>query len=347
MTSSQEQQIFSSPNHGSIVLYQTEDGQTTLDVQLQEETVWLTQAQMVELFQRDKRTVSEHIRNIFREGELNEEAVVLKSRTTAADGKSYRTAFYNLDVVISVGYRVKSQRGTQFRNWATSVLKDYLVRGYALNQRRLAEKGIEEMRGVLGLFADTLEQQQLVNEIGLAVLDLVRRYATTWKLLLQYDEDKLVLPATAHRREGAIFDLLTVRQAIECLRSELDARGEATELFGRERGESLAGILGAIHQTFGGEDLYPSIEEKAAHLLYFVIKDHPFSDGNKRIGSFLFLLYLQECGLIETIRFGNNALVALALLVAASDPAQKEVLIRLIVNLLGESTQSDGGERHG
>jgi len=343
MRVSQEEQALSSPNHGTIVLYQTEDGQATLDVQLQEETVWLAQAQMVELFQRDKRTVSEHIRNIFKEGELNEEAVVRKSRTTAADGKSYLVTLYNLDVIISVGYRVKSQRGTQFRIWATSVLKEYLVRGYALNRRRLAEKGIEELRGVLDLLADTLEEHQLVDETGLAVLQLVRRYATTWKLLLQYDEDRLSLPAATHRGEGELFDLAVVRQAIGCLRDELAAKGEATGLFGQERGESLAGILGAIHQTFGGQDLYPSVEEKAAHLLYFVIKDHPFSDGNKRIGSLLFLLYLQNNGLIDLVRFDNKGLVALALLIAASDPAQKEVLIRLIVNLLGERRETERG----
>jgi prophage maintenance system killer protein len=329
-----------------VVLYQTKDGQTTLDVQLRDETVWLTQAQMVELFQRDKRTVSEHIRNVFKEGELNEEAVVRKSRTTAADGKSYRTAAYNLDVIISVGYRVKSKRGTQFRFWATSVLKDYLIKGYALNQRRLAENGVAELRGVLDLLAATLEQHRLVNDTGLAVLDLVRRYGLTWSLLLQYDEDRLSLPAVKHQDAGVAFDLAVVRQAIKSLRSELAAKGESTNLFGRERGESLAALLGAIHQTFGGQDLYPSFEEKAAHLLYFVIKDHPFSDGNKRIGSLLFLLYLQTTGLLDAIRFDNKALVALALLIAASDPAQKELMIRLIVNLLGEGVM-EGTEGRG
>lgn len=340
------QQQMTDPALSAILLYQTADGHTTLDVRLQEETVWLTQAQMVELFQRDKRTISEHVRNIFKEGELTEAAVVRKSRTTAADGKSYLTTAYNLDVVISVGYRVKSQRGTLFRIWASSVLKEYLIKGYALNQRRLAEQGVAELRGVLDLLATTLEQHQLTDATGLAVVELVRRYGLSWQLLLQYDEDRLPLPSGLTRRESVGFDLAVVRRGIACLRDDLATRGEVTDLFGRERGESLAGILGAIHQTFGGEDLYPSIEEKAAHLLYFVIKDHPFSDGNKRIGSFLFLLFLQESGLVDTVRFDNKGLVALALLVAASDPSQKDVLIRLIIHLLGESTLPNGGRAH-
>ena len=327
----------SSPsNLGNIVLYQTEDGRTTLDVQLKDETVWLTQAQMAELFQRDQSVISRHLNNVFKEGELPRQSNMQKMHIALSDKP---VASYNLDVIISVGYRVKSLRGTQFRIWATSGLKEYLVRGAALNQRRLAEKGVEEVRGVLALLAETLEQHRLVSDAGLAVLDLVRRYATTWKLLLEYDEDRLTLPATAHRGSGATFDLGAVRQAIDCLRAELAAKGEATDLFGRERGDSLAALLGAIHQTFGGQDLYPGIEEKAAHLLYFVIKDHPFTDGNKRIGSFLFLLFLETNDLADS-HFDKKGLVALALLIAASDPAQKELMIRLIVNLLDEEAPS-------
>jgi len=336
MTSQSETQA-SYPDLGNIALYQTKDGRTTLDVQLRDETVWLTQAQMAELFQRDQSVISRHVNNVFKEGELPRQSNMQKMHIALSDKP---VASYNLDVIISVGYRVKSLRGTQFRIWATSVLKEYLVRGAALNQRRLAEKGVEEVRGVLALLAETLEQHRLVSDAGLAVLDLVRRYATTWKLLLEYDEDRLTLPATAHRGSGATFDLAAVRQAIDCLRGELAAKGEATDLFGRERGDSLAALLGAIHQTFGGQDLYPGIEEKAAHLLYFVIKDHPFTDGNKRIGSFLFLLFLETNGLADS-HFDKKGLVALALLIAASDPAQKELMIRLIVNLLDDVAPSE------
>ena len=322
------------PDLGNIIiLYKSADGQEAVDVHLADETVWLNQAQMAELFQRNKRTVSEHIRNVFKEGELDEKAVVRNFRTTADDGKSYQTNFYNLDVIISVGYRVKSKRGTQFRIWATSILKDHLVKGYTLNQRRLAEKGIYEAQQVLSLLTNTLENQNLVSDEGLSVLSIVNKYAKTWQLLLQYDEDNLPPPGT-RQVTGESLDLAGTRKAITSLKKELLAKMEATDLFGNERNDSLAGIIGAIHQTFGGQDLYPSLEEKAANLLYFVIKDHPFSDGNKRIGSFLFLLFLQMNGLLGKKLFDNKALVALTLLTAASDPGQKDILIRLIISLL-------------
>lgn len=322
-------------NQGNILLYETDDGQDVVEVHLADETVWLNQAQMTELFQRNKRTVSEHIRNVFKEGELEEKAVVRNFRTTAADGKSYQTYFYNLDVIISVGYRIKSKRGTQFRIWATSVLKDHLVKGYTLNQRRLAEKGIHETQQVLALLTNTLDRQNLVNDEGRSVLDIVNRYARTWQLLLQYDEDDLP-PPNAGQLTGKELDIDKVRGAISSLKQELVEKKEATDLFGNERSDALAGIIGAIHQTFGGRELYPSIEEKAANLLYFVIKDHPFTDGNKRIGSFLFLLFLQVNDLLGKKQLDNKALVALTLLTAASDPGQKDLLIRLIVNLLSE-----------
>jgi death-on-curing family protein len=315
-----------------LIVFQFEDGITTVDVHLQDETVWLSQLQMVELFERNKRTISEHIRNVFKEGELAEDAVVRKFRTAASDGKSYQVTHYNLDVIISVGYRVKSQRGTQFRIWATSVLKDHLVKGYTLNRKRLAEKGLEEARQTLALLANTLERQDLISDEGRAVLNIVSGYARTWKLLWQYDEDSLPPPAGENNQAGRGVAIGPVRQAIATLKTELLAKGEATDIFGQERGDGLSGILGAISQTFAGEDLYGSIAEKAANLLYFIIKDHPFVDGNKRIGSFLFLLFLQE-NQVE-LEIDSRAMVALTLLIAASDPTQKDLLVRLIINLL-------------
>lgn len=317
---------------GEVILYQSEDGTSVFDVHFKNETVWLSRQQMAELFGRDYKTVSKHINNVFNDGELRKKSVVANFATTGSDGKIYQVEYYNLDVVISVGYRVKSQRGTQFRIWATQVLKDHLVRGYTLNQRRLAEKGVAELKQAMALLATTLESHELVSEEGKAVLEVVSRYARTWRLLLEYDEERLAVPAARHgARAGLQLD--EVRRAIAALKMELAARGEASDLFGQERGHGLAGILGAIEQSFGGQSLYPSIEEKAAHLLYFVIKDHPFSDGNKRIGSFLFVLYLRQNGLAG---FDNRALVALALLTAASEPGHKELLVRLIVNLIVE-----------
>ena len=317
---------------GEIVLYQSEDGQAALDVHLKDETVWLTQAQMEKLFQRNQSVISRHVNNIFKEGELQRRSNMQKMHIANSDKP---VAFYNLDVIISVGYRVKSLRGTQFRIWATTILKDHLVRGYSLNQRRLAEKGVEEVRQVLSLLAGTLESHNLVSDEGLAVLEVVNRYARTWQLLLQYDENNLPAPETKHVAKSSL-EIDKARQAIAALKKELMVRKEASEIFGQEHGNALSGIIGAVQQTFGGKDLYPSVEEKAAHLLYFVIKDHPFTDGNKRIGSFLFLLFIKKNDLLDQKSFNNKALVALALLTAASEPGQKELMVRLIVNLISE-----------
>ena len=320
---------------GKIILYQSEDGHISVNVHLKDETVWLTLNQMAELLDRDKSVISRHLGNIFQTGELAREAVVAKNATTASDGKTYQVDYYNLDAIISVGYRVNSKRGTQFRIWATTILKDHLVRGYSLNQRRLAEKGVEEVRQVLSLLAGTLESHNLVSDEGLAVLEVVNRYARTWQLLLQYDENNLPAPETKHVAKSSL-EIDKARQAIAALKKELMVRKEASEIFGQERGNALSGIIGAVQQTFGGKDLYPSVEERAAHLLYFVIKDHPFTDGNKRIGSFLFLLFLKKNDLLDQKSFSNKALVALALLTAASEPGQKELMVRLIVNLISE-----------
>ncbi len=326
------------PEFGEIVLYDAEDGKAALDVRLQGETVWLSQAQMQVLFSRERSVITKHINNVFKEGELYKNRVCAKFAHTATDGKTYQVAHYNLDVIISVGYRVKSQRGTQFRIWATSVLKDHLVLGYTLNQKRLAEKGLGEARQTLVLLADTLKINQLVTDEGQAVLSIVEQYAKTWRLLWQYDEATLPLPAK-RSGAGAIIPLDAARQAIAKLQQNLMAKGEATDIFGNEQNDGLAGILGAIGQTFDGRDLYPSAEEKAAHLLYFVIKDHPFTDGNKRIGSFLFLYFLNINSLLAQKHLDNRGLVALTLLIAASDPGQKKLMVKLIVNLLMEGEE--------
>lgn len=320
-----------------VAIYVSPDGEVRLDVAVENETVWLSLTQMAELFGRDKSVISRHLRNVFKEQELEREAVVAKNATTAADGKTYLVEYFSLDAILSVGYRVNSKRGTQFRIWATSKLKDYLLKGYALNQRRLEQKGVEIEQAVK-LLGRTLQANKLVTDEGHALLDLVSGYARTWRLLLDYDEDKLPEQPKKPTKRLVRLTAVQAREHVAKLKKSLKAKSEASELFGAEREDGLASILGNLEQTFGGEPLYPSVEARAAHLLYFVIKDHPFSDGNKRIGSFLFLVYLDKAGLLMhedgSQRFDDNALVALALLIAESDPSQKDLMVRLTMSLL-------------
>ena len=317
--------------NSEVVLYEAPDGEVRLDVRLDRETVWLTQAQMADLFGRERSVVTKHLRNAFAEGELEANSVCANFAHTAADGKTYRVEHYNLDVIISVGYRVKSAQGTRFRQWATRLLREHLVKGHTLNQKRLAERGLSEARESLELLARTLRNQALVDDTGRAVLDLIVNYADTWRVLLEYDENRLTPPSGRSPARG-VLDYKRAIAAITEFKRELTKRNEAGGLFGNERGEALQGILGSIEQTMFGEPLYRSREEKAAHLLYFVIKDHPFSDGNKRIGSFLFMLYLQQEQV--THQLNPQALTALALLIAESAPANKDLMVRLILNLL-------------
>ncbi|MGP0595263.1 RhuM family protein [Nitrospira sp. T9] len=323
----------STPPGGEVLLYEAPDGQVRVDVRLERETVWLSLTQMAELFGRDKSVISRHLRTVFASGELEREAVVAKNATTAADGKTYQVEFFNLDAILSVGYRVNSKRGTQFRIWATRTLRDHLVRGYTFNEHRLAERGLLEARQTLDLLARTLQNQSLVDETGRAVLDLIVSYADTWRLLLEYDEDRLPLPPGVRPSSGVLgYDQAS--RAIADFKRELLVRNEATPLFGNPRGEALDGILASLEQTMFGDALYRSREEKAAHLLYFIVKDHPFTDGNKRIGSFLFLLYLRQEGV--THRLTPEGLTALTLLLAESASSNKDLMIRLIINLLVE-----------
>jgi prophage maintenance system killer protein len=306
-----------------VIFFQAADGQVSLDVRLEADTVWLSQAQMAELFGRERSVITRHVGNVFREGELAEKSNVHFLHIAGADRP---VGFYSLDVIISVGYRVKSPRGTQFRIWATQVLRQHLIQGYTLHQRRLQERGLGDLQQALALMARTLSARGLVSDEGQAVLEVVQRYSRAWRWLLAYDEDRLA-PATAEP-DGVpeTLGLAEAQRAIDTLRHDLSRCGEATPLFGRENRQALAGILGAIEQTFDGQPLYPTAQLRAAHLLYFVIKDHPFADGNKRIGTLLFLEFLRRNQLLLLAdgqpRIADNGMAAL------------ELMIRLVMALL-------------
>ena len=319
-------------NNKELVLFTSTDGNVTVDVQLKSDTVWLTQKQISELFDKERSVVTKHINNIFKEQELDEKSNVQNLHIANSDKP---VAFYSLDVIISVGYRVKSKRGVEFRKWANSVLKDYLLKGYALNNN-LLDKAHHEYQNLLDLLNKTLANNQLITSQGQSVINLINEYATTWTSLLQYDEDRLLIPENMHRSSIRLTPESAL-QAIGEFKASLLAIGEATQLFGNERNDQLQSILSNLDQTMFGEELYRSVEEKAANLFYMVIKDHPFSDGNKRIGSFLFLLYIQLNKL--PLKIDNIGLTSLALLIAESDPQQKNLLIRLIVNLLAPNQE--------
>lgn len=245
---------------GEVIVYEAPDGQVRVDVRLERETVWLSLNQLAELFDRDKSVISRHLRNVFESGELERAATVAKNATVQTEGGrgvARKIEYYNLDAILSVGYRVNSKRGTQFRIWATGTLREHLLRGYTLNERRLAERGLSEARQTLELLGRTLQNQELVNDTGRAVLDLIVGYADTWRLLLEYDEDRLASPPGARPSKG-ILDLARASTAIADFKRELMARREATALFGKPRGEALDGILGSIEQTMFGEPLYRS-----------------------------------------------------------------------------------------
>ena len=320
-----------------IVLYKSPSGNIDLKVSFDGETVWLSQKQMAELFEKDTRTISEHIQNIFIEGELFEKSVIRKFRITADDGKTYLTNFYDLDVIISVGYRVKSIQGTQFRIWATKVLKNYLVKGYAINQKRILEqkKIFEEFKKTVDFVTSKSKLNQLKSETD-SLLNLISDYTNSIYLLTQYDDHKLKLDGLTKKNRY----ILSYDETINFINGIKNNFGkELSDNFGQEnRVSSLNGIIGAINQTFDGKYLYRSVEEQAANLLYMVIKDHPFVDGNKRIGSTLFVYYLNQNKILKN-KLGENkisdrALVALALLIATSNPKEKDDLIKLVVNLI-------------
>ncbi|UXN35277.1 virulence protein RhuM/Fic/DOC family protein [Avibacterium paragallinarum] len=322
-----------------IEIYQSQDGSTQVEVQFNQETVWLSLQQMADIFGRDKSVISRHLRNIFKEGELDPISTVAKNATVQKEGNRLverNIEFYNLDVIISVGYRVNSKAGTQFRIWATQRLKEYLVQGYTLNQKRLTEKGVEFSQ-VIALLDRTLSNQTLVNEEGKAVLNVVQEYARSWSLLQAYDEQSL---NSKQQKQNEMRPLLIqdVEKAIAQLKQTLIEKGEATPLFANPRNDGLISAINTIEQGFGDELFYPNIASRAAHLLYFIIKNHPLTDGNKRTGAFLFLWYLRlnQHLLAKSVEqlINDNTLVALALLVAESLPEQKELMIKLIEHFI-------------
>jgi len=321
---------------GEIVIYKTSSG-PRLEVRLEKETIWLDAHQIAKLFDVKRPAIVKHIHNIYESGELRENSTCSILEQVAADDRKRKMNFYNLDVIISVGYRVNSRRATQFRIWATEKLKEHLVQGYTINEKRLlsARVKFEELQETIS-FLQKKSKHELLTGQEQEILDLLANYAKTLTLLEQYDRDKLILIKKG--RGKFILDYDNALEVIKKLQGELSAKKEVGDLFGQEYGEKFRAVLGNILQTFGGKELYPSIEEKAAHLLYFVIKDHPFADGNKRIGSFLFVYFLGRNGYLNREtgekKINDNALVALALLIAVSDPKDKDIMIRIISNLL-------------
>lgn len=325
---------------GDIVLYKTKDGRVALDVRLEKETLWLSQKQMSALFDKDTDTIGLHIRNVFKEGELVEPATTEEYSVVQNEGGravNRLVRFYNLDVVISVGYRVKSQRGTQFRIWATQVLKDHILKGYTLNERRLKTQvsRLKELQHAVDIMGRIISERTITGTEAEGLLKVVTEYSLALSLLDKYDHQQLRLHGTT---EVGRF-ILTYEAACSAIARMAETMGPAAAgLFGREKDKGLASAIGSISQTFGGHDLYPSIEEKAAHLLYFVVKNHAFVDGNKRIGAFLFIWFLDANALLYrkdgSKRLADNALVALTLLIAESKPADKDTICKVIVNLI-------------
>ena len=322
-------------DNNSVVLYEGPEG-SKLEVQLDHETVWLSLNQMAELFNRDKSVVSRHLSNVFRETELVRDSVVAKYATTAADGKTYQVEYFNLDVIISVGYRVKSQQGTRFRQWATRVLHDHIVKGYTINEQRFREQAekLTDMRRTVELLARTLTNQELVSETGTDVLRVITDYAYALNLLDRYDHGTLAIEETTRQA----LHVIVYDEAMGIINA---MKGEFDGLFGIEKDQGFKSALGAIYQTFGGKELYPSVEEKAANLLYFIVKNHAFSDGNKRIAAALFICFLSRNGILYRAdggkRLADNALVALTLLIAESRPDERETIVKVIVNLINRS----------
>ena len=320
-----------------IIIYRTDDGKTQIEVNLRDETVWITQKYMAELFGTERSVVTKHISNVLETKELQRNSVCAKFAHTAADGKTYQTQFYNLDMIISVGYRVNSKRGTQFRIWATNVLKQHLIEGYTLNEKRLRaqQEKYQELLNAVRLLGQIAEHRELSSSQAADLIRVVRDYAYGLDLIDAYDHKRLEV-AGVSRQKARPISHADARRAIEQLRMQY----QASDLFGREKDKSFQGSLVSIFQTFGKRQLYPSIEEKAANLLYFLVKNHPFVDGNKRIAAFMFLWFLDINRALYrkdgSKRIADNALVAITLMVAESRPTDKDLIVKVIINLINQ-----------
>ncbi|WP_348762087.1 RhuM family protein [uncultured Salinisphaera sp.] len=328
----------SSDDKQALLFFEADNNTVEVRLDTLQETVWLTQRQMAALFDKDVRTVSEHIQNVYDERELKRDPTIRKFRIVRQEGQRQvrrDIEHYNLDVIISVGYRVKSQRGVQFRQWATRILREHLLQGWTLARQRF-EANADELEAAMSLLRKTAQSPALDMTASRGLVDIAARYAQTFLLLQRYDEGLLTEPRA--QSGGELPKLEVARRALADLKADLIARGEATELFARERGDGLDALLANLNQSVFGEPAYPSVEAKAAHLLYFVIKNHPFADGNKRSAAFLFVDFLYRNDRLinaegESI-INDVGLAALTLLVAESDPSAKETMIRLVMNML-------------
>ena len=322
-----------------IIIYQTDDGKTQLDVKLENETVWLTQAQMAELFQTDRTVIVRHIHNIYKSEELEESSTCAKNAQVRIEGG--RTVkrvipYYNLDMIISVGYRVNSKRGVKFRQWANGVLKDYLIKGYAINQR-IRDKNYQQMVQLVRSMARTVKLEDLTTDVRNALLDVVVDYTYALDRLDDYDYQRLTIPESSTEEKFHA----TYEGAMKVL-EELREKFGGNDLFANQKDDSFKSSIGQIYQTFDGQELYPTVEEKAAMLLYLVTKNHSFSDGNKRIAATLFLWFMNENGILyddmHNKRIDDATLVALTLLIAESRPEEKDTMVKVVVNLIGHTS---------
>ena len=322
----------------NIVIYQTPDGETIIDVRLEGDTVWLSQAQLAILYDTDRTSIGRHIRNIYNSGELDEEATCAKNAQVQIEGNrrvKRITYTYNLDMIISVGYRVNSKHATNFRIWANRILKEYLIKGYAINHNARVEQ-LEELKRTIAIMRNVLAHKSISQDEAVGLLRVISDYTYGLETLDRYDYQTLDITQTT--KEEAFR--ATYKSAIEALAILKDKFG-GSELFAHEKDDSFKSTMGVLYQTFDGQELYPSIEEKAANLLYLTVKNHSFSDGNKRIAAFLFLWFLEKNGILYredgSRLLDNNTLVALTLMIAQSKVEEKDIMTKVIINLINQN----------